>query len=64
VKNNIIIESLKISEIPEAANLLSRAFILTPFSFKFAGGQSERHRRMLEIGFIHCDSDETMVRGK
>ena len=31
--------------------LLSRAFILTPFSSKVAGGKSEKHRRMLETGF-------------
>jgi ribosomal protein S18 acetylase RimI-like enzyme len=49
--SNIIIESLKSDEIKEAAKLLSRAFILTPFSSKVAGGKDEKHRRMLEIGF-------------
>lgn len=49
--NNIVIEPLKPDEIQEAANLLSKAFILTDFSSKVAGGQSEKHRRMLEIGF-------------
>jgi ribosomal protein S18 acetylase RimI-like enzyme len=50
-KNNMIIESLKPNEIKQAAFLMSKAFIQTPFSSKVAGGQSEKHRRMLEIGF-------------
>ncbi len=51
IKDHIVIESLKPDEIQEAANLLSKAFILTEFSSKVAGGQDEKHRRMLEIGF-------------
>jgi ribosomal protein S18 acetylase RimI-like enzyme len=48
---NITIEPLKSNEIDEAADLLSRAFILTPFSAKVAGGKSEKHRQNLKIGF-------------
>ena len=51
IKDHIVIESLKPDEIQEAASLLSKAFILTKFSSKVAGGQDEKHRRMLEIGF-------------
>jgi ribosomal protein S18 acetylase RimI-like enzyme len=47
----INIAPIKTEEIDEAANLLSHAFILTPFSSKVAGGQSEKHRRGLKMGF-------------
>lgn len=51
INNNISLESLKSNEIDEAADLLSKAFILTPFSAKVAGGQSQKHRKMLKKGF-------------
>jgi hypothetical protein len=49
--NEIKITPLQPNEINEAAKLLSQAFILTPFSSIVAGGQDEKHRRMLETGF-------------
>ena len=49
--NKINIEPLNKEDVTEAAQVLSKAFILTPFSSKVAGGQSEKHRRMLEKGF-------------
>ncbi len=49
--HNYVIEPLKTKDIPIAAQLLSKAFILTPFSSAVAGGQDEKHRRKLEIGF-------------
>jgi ribosomal protein S18 acetylase RimI-like enzyme len=53
IDNNkkIKIEPLKSNEIDQAADLLSRAFILTTFSAKVAGGKSEKHRQILKIGF-------------
>jgi ribosomal protein S18 acetylase RimI-like enzyme len=47
----ISIEPIKSDEIDEAAYILSRAFILTKFSSIVAGGQSEKHRKGLEMGF-------------
>ncbi len=49
----IKINPIQPNEINKAAEVLSKAFILTPFSSKVAGGQSEKHRRMLEKGFIN-----------
>lgn len=49
--NEIKITPLQPNEINEAAKVLSQAFILTPFSSIVAGGQDEKHRRMLETGF-------------
>jgi ribosomal protein S18 acetylase RimI-like enzyme len=49
--NNISIENIKTDEYEEAAILLSRAFIRTPFSAYVAGGADEKARRNLETGF-------------
>lgn len=50
-QNNIAIENIKPSEYKEAAILLSKAFIRTPFSAYVAGGADEKARRNLETGF-------------
>lgn len=47
----ISIVPLQTSEIDEAADLLSKAFINTPFTGKIMGGHSEKHRRQLKMGF-------------
>jgi ribosomal protein S18 acetylase RimI-like enzyme len=38
-------------EVDEAAFVLSKAFINTPYTGKILGGNTERHRRMLQLGF-------------
>jgi ribosomal protein S18 acetylase RimI-like enzyme len=38
-------------EAEEASFVLSKAFIDTPFSGKIMGGHTEKHRRMLQLGF-------------
>jgi ribosomal protein S18 acetylase RimI-like enzyme len=48
---NIKIEPIKKEEYTEAARLMSKAFINTPFSAKVMGGSSEKHRKLLETGF-------------
>jgi ribosomal protein S18 acetylase RimI-like enzyme len=45
------IEPIKPNEITEASVLLSRAFIQTPFTSKVVGGNSEKHRKLLEMPF-------------
>ncbi len=35
----------------KAADLLSKAFINTPFTVKIMGGSTEKHRKMLKMGF-------------
>ncbi|UCB42981.1 MAG: GNAT family N-acetyltransferase [Dehalococcoidales bacterium] len=50
--NNINIEDIKPDEYKEAAILLSKAFIGTPFSAYVAGGADEKARRNLETGFM------------
>lgn len=47
----VTIEKIKTNEYKEASVLLSRAFVLTPFSSIVAGGTGEKHRRFLEKGF-------------
>jgi GNAT superfamily N-acetyltransferase len=49
--NEIRIVPLQTSEIDEAADLLSKAFINTPFSGKIMGGHTEKHRKQLKMGF-------------
>jgi ribosomal protein S18 acetylase RimI-like enzyme len=51
INRDIYIEPLNLNDFDEAADLLSKAFIRTPFSAKVAGGTTEKHRRMLKIGF-------------
>ncbi len=48
--NEIKIVSLKSDEYDEASELLSRAFVNTPFSAKIVGGNSEKHRKMIKMG--------------
>jgi ribosomal protein S18 acetylase RimI-like enzyme len=50
-KNNMSIEDIRPDEYEEAAILLSRAFIRSPFSAYVAGGTDEKARRNLETGF-------------
>lgn len=49
--SEIRIVPLQPDEIDEAADVLSRAFINTPFTGKIMGGPSERHRKQLKMGF-------------
>jgi GNAT superfamily N-acetyltransferase len=49
--DEIKISPLQTDEIDEAAELLSQAFIKTPFTGKIMGGHSEKYRRKLKIGF-------------
>jgi ribosomal protein S18 acetylase RimI-like enzyme len=42
---------IKSNELDEAAALLSKAFINTPFTGKIMGGHTEKHRKLLQMGF-------------
>lgn len=48
--NEIKIVTLKPEEYDEASELLSKAFLKTPFSAKIMGGHDEKHRKMLKMG--------------
>lgn len=49
--SEIKIVPLQSNEIDEASDLLSKAFINTPFTGKIMGGQTEKHRKQLQMGF-------------
>ncbi|UCF07871.1 MAG: GNAT family N-acetyltransferase [Thermoplasmata archaeon] len=49
--SEITIVPLQPDEIDEAADLLSKAFINTPFTGKIMGGNTEKHRKQLKMGF-------------
>ncbi|UCG68739.1 MAG: hypothetical protein JSV09_13185, partial [Thermoplasmata archaeon] len=49
--SEIKIVPLQSNELDEAAELLSKAFINTPFTGKIMGGHTEKHRKQLQMGF-------------
>ena len=50
IGSEIKIVTLKPDEYDEASELLSMAFVNTPFSAKIVGGNSEKHRKMIKMG--------------
>jgi ribosomal protein S18 acetylase RimI-like enzyme len=49
--NEIKIEAFREGYLDEASDLLCRAFINTPFTGAIMGGNSEKHQKMLKMGF-------------
>ncbi|UCE72825.1 MAG: GNAT family N-acetyltransferase [Methanomassiliicoccales archaeon] len=47
----IKISPLQPKEVDKAAEVLSKAFVNTPFTGKIVGGHTEKHRRLVQIGF-------------
>lgn len=59
--SEITIQELQSDEIDPAAELLSRAFIATPFTSTVMGGNSEKKRRGLQMGFTIMLKDKPGV---